>query len=197
MAQKFEDIIHRVEVVRRTLGLNKSRFSARVGLKPQTYNNFVGSQGSKPNVELIYGIVRAFNVNPMWLLNGTGPTFRGNDGAAWPHFLPSTMTQAGDTSEQGGQPATLNTLTEFKIDLDRLFNASRRDSASWQSEGVSRDSQIRHATQVLLHHFIASPDETAIHVMNMLRELRRLADEVDAARKTAAAVEARRATGGE
>lgn len=49
-------------------------------MKPQTYNNFIGSQGSKPNVELIHGIVNVFGVNPLWLLNGTGPMFLGDPG---------------------------------------------------------------------------------------------------------------------
>lgn len=63
-------IIDRVEEVRKALGLNKSQFSARISMKPQTYNNFIGAQGSKPNVELLVGIVRVFDVNPFWLLIG-------------------------------------------------------------------------------------------------------------------------------
>jgi transcriptional regulator with XRE-family HTH domain len=74
-AKKFSDIIERIEHLRTLLNLNKSRFSADIGMKPQTYNNFIGAQGSKPNVELIYGIVNKFGVNPMWLLNGAGPIF--------------------------------------------------------------------------------------------------------------------------
>jgi len=73
--KKFADIIERIEYLRNLLGLNKSRFSADIGMKPQTYNNFIGAQGSKPNVELIHGIVNRFGVNPMWLLNGQGPVF--------------------------------------------------------------------------------------------------------------------------
>lgn len=73
--KKFADIIERIEYLRNLLNLNKSRFSADIGMKPQTYNNFIGAQGSKPNVELIYGIVNRFGANPMWLLNGSGPIF--------------------------------------------------------------------------------------------------------------------------
>ena len=43
---KFKEIISRVEEVRMKLGLNKTQFSSRIGMNPQTYNNFVGSQGS-------------------------------------------------------------------------------------------------------------------------------------------------------
>jgi hypothetical protein len=83
--KKFSDIIERVEQVRTHLGLNKSRFSAEIGMKPQTYNNFIGSQGSKPNVELLYGIVSRFSVNPLWVFTGQGTMFlegRGGFGGA-------------------------------------------------------------------------------------------------------------------
>ena len=73
--KKFGDIIERIEYLRTLLNLNKSRFSADIGMKPQTYNNFIGTQGSKPNVELIHGIVNRYGANPMWLLNGSGPIF--------------------------------------------------------------------------------------------------------------------------
>jgi transcriptional regulator with XRE-family HTH domain len=78
--RKFGDIIERIEYIRKYLNLNKSRFSAGIGMKPQTYNNFIGSQGSKPNIELIHGIVNRFKVNPHWLLNGTGEVFSDQEG---------------------------------------------------------------------------------------------------------------------
>jgi len=71
-SRKFADIIERIEYFRNYQGLNKSRFSAEIGMKPQTYNNFIGAQGSKPNIELIHGIVTRFGVNPVWLLTGKG-----------------------------------------------------------------------------------------------------------------------------
>lgn len=74
-SKKFSEIVERIEYVRNYLGLNKSRFSAEIGLKPQTYNNFIGSQGSKPSVDLILGIVDRFGANPNWILNGKGPVF--------------------------------------------------------------------------------------------------------------------------
>jgi len=74
--KKFSDIIERIEYLRNLLKLNKSRFSSDIGMKPQTYNNFIGAQGSKPNIELIHGIVNQYGVNPMWLLNGTGSIFQ-------------------------------------------------------------------------------------------------------------------------
>jgi hypothetical protein len=73
--RKFPDIIGRIELLRFTLGMNKSRFSNAIGMKPQTYNNFIGAQGSKPNVELLHGIVTRFGANPMWVLTGKGSMF--------------------------------------------------------------------------------------------------------------------------
>ena len=73
--RKFSEIIERIEYVRRRLSLNKSRFSKGIGMMPQTYNNFIGAQGSKPSIELILGLVNVYHVNPYWLLNGTGEIF--------------------------------------------------------------------------------------------------------------------------
>ena len=75
-SKRSEEIIQRIEYVRNYLGLNKSRFSTEIGLKPQTYNNFIGAQASKPSVDLILGIVNRFGVNPAWLLNGGGAVFQ-------------------------------------------------------------------------------------------------------------------------
>ena len=74
--RKGTDIIERIEYIRNYLGLNKSRFSSEIGLKPQTYNNFIGAQSSKPSVELILGIENRFGVNPNWILNGKPPVFQ-------------------------------------------------------------------------------------------------------------------------
>ncbi|MCZ6627462.1 MAG: helix-turn-helix transcriptional regulator [SAR324 cluster bacterium] len=73
--QLYKDIVERAESVRKLLSMNKSRFSRRIGMKPQSYNNFTGAQGSKPNLELIYGLVNEYKVNPRWLLNGVGEMF--------------------------------------------------------------------------------------------------------------------------
>ena len=68
--QKFREIIDRIEQRRIDLGLNKSKFVKAFGMKPQSYNNFIGAQGSKPNIELILGVVNEYGMDPMYLLNG-------------------------------------------------------------------------------------------------------------------------------
>ena len=72
MDKSFERILARVEQVRETLDLNKSKFCRGFDMKPQTYNNFLGKQGSKPNIPLILGVSKAYGINPAWLLFGGG-----------------------------------------------------------------------------------------------------------------------------
>lgn len=71
------ETIERIEHVRGVLNRNKSQFCTAFGMRPQTFNNFIGAQGSKPSVDLIRGVSRAYNVSPEWLLFGTGPMFKG------------------------------------------------------------------------------------------------------------------------
>ena len=73
---KLEAIVERCEEVRGVLGLSKSAFAKDFAMKPQTYNNFIGAQGSKPNAELIMGVVEAHGVDAHWLLFGTGAMWR-------------------------------------------------------------------------------------------------------------------------
>ena len=68
--QKFREVIDRIEDRRKLLGLNKSKFAGAIGMKPQTYNNFIGAQGSKPNIELILGAIVKHGMDPMYLLTG-------------------------------------------------------------------------------------------------------------------------------
>ena len=118
----WSDIIERIEYIRTYLGLNKSRFSGEIGLKPQTYNNFIGAQGSKPSVELVLGVANRFGVNPNWILNGKIPVFQewtpeqdrgtGAAGNAW----------TGNVAEEGGAE-TLGTPHAQALKLARLEEA--------------------------------------------------------------------------
>src|SRR5271170_4772904 len=92
--RKFTDIVDRIEQLRAYLRLNKSQFSNAIGMKPQTYNNFIGAQSSKPNVELLHGAVAKFGANPMWILTGRGEMFTGGaDGR--PGWSPATKSDIG------------------------------------------------------------------------------------------------------
>jgi hypothetical protein len=115
--RKFPDIIERIEYVRTHLGLNKSRFSSEIGMKPQTYNNFIGAQGSKPNVELLLGIVTRFGVNPVWLFTGTGPMFMDTRGS--PGQAPTTHQVNEPTVYGSGGPAG-HVVDSLKAELASL-----------------------------------------------------------------------------
>jgi transcriptional regulator with XRE-family HTH domain len=135
--KKFGDIIERIEYLRNLLGLNKSRFSGDIGMKPQTYNNFIGAQGSKPNVELIFGIVNRFGVNPMWLLNGQGPVFSDESKSA--HYLdrsPAFRAEFGAVQEARAAFSAAPSQAE----LDSL----RTELKSMEPVLRQAESQLRH-----------------------------------------------------
>ena len=119
---KFQDIIDRVEEVRGSLKLNKSKFSNAIGMKPQTYNNFVGLQSSKPNVDLIKGVVNAFNVNPMWLINGIGKMFMHSD-LRYPETsgLGEPMAVAESQSTYSAGSGNLSEIRDGLKDLKNLM----------------------------------------------------------------------------
>ena len=99
--QKFPEVIERVELVRRYLAMNKSQFSQRIGMKPQSYNNFIGPPESKPNIELILGMFKVYHVDPGWLLNGTGEIFL--ESAPDRKFPPLPLPGLGGESGKSGK----------------------------------------------------------------------------------------------
>ena len=81
---KRSEIIARIEDMRHDLKLSKSKFCAAFGMSAQTYNNFVGTQGSKPNIELLMGVVEAYRAHDRagalaWILWGDGGPGVSND----------------------------------------------------------------------------------------------------------------------
>jgi transcriptional regulator with XRE-family HTH domain len=115
--RKFPEIIERIEYTRTHLGLNKSRFSAEIGMKPQTYNNFIGSQGSKPNVELIYGIVTRFGVNPIWLFTGSGAMFMDSRGGGGAPMTRSQVAEIGASGGYGSSDSATRLVEDLKQEL--------------------------------------------------------------------------------
>ena len=119
--KKFSDIIERIEYLRKLLKLNKSRFSSDIGMKPQTYNNFIGAQGSKPNIELIHGIVNQYGVNPMWLLGGTGAIFQeGQKGPNYWNIVEPGMLGIQEGMASGPQGEGSEMMKTFKKEMDEM-----------------------------------------------------------------------------
>lgn len=143
--KKSADIIERIEYIRNYLGLNKSRFSSEIGLKPQTYNNFIGAQGSKPSVELILGIVNRFGVNPNWILNGKTPVFQEwtpeqerrlgagmplATGGGWGPYVAEPTDRTGRPGEPEGLERKVEQLEDSVRSLERRLDAVEGGIAS-------------------------------------------------------------------
>ncbi len=77
-------------------------------MKPQTYNNFIGSQGSKPNVELLYGIVTRFSVNPLWVFTGQGSMFLEGRGGYGGIRHGAASMHLGEAAPRGAEAAALS-----------------------------------------------------------------------------------------
>ena len=177
-AKKFSDIIERIEYFRNLLNLNKSRFSSDIGMKPQTYNNFIGAQGSKPNVELIYGIVNKFGANPMWLLNGSGPIFVDESKSA--EFLGRSPihrgefgTVAGVHEERGGF-----TSAPSKADLEALRSEVKAlEPVLHKAEGQlhhleqSRMSVLERSFVLLRRYYELAPAATVAELHALLQRI--------------------------
>ena len=138
--RKFADIVERVEIVRNKSGLNKSQFASAMGMKPQTYSNFVGAQASKPSIELIHGVVRQFRADPQWLLNGTGPMYLGerqldgNSGAVASH---SSSRAAKTASLPVSRMGHLELVREVITALEELQLLLARLQGNFSSMGRS------------------------------------------------------------
>jgi hypothetical protein len=136
--REFSEIIDRVEQVRLVLRLSKSRFCKEIGMKPQTYNNFVGTQGSKPNIELLAGIITHYRVNPMWVLTGNGTMFQATQDTdvEWTISTPAhsdDFAGAPDAPAPGGvEPVVLalrrieTVLNRVNVDCSRLLGQVRQ-----------------------------------------------------------------------
>ena len=117
-------------------------------MKPQTYNNFIGTQGSKPNVELIFGIVNRYGVNPMWLLNGSGAVF--SDPTKSEEYLGrSPMRRARLTEDQ---PAVQEGLADFTPAMGpEALSALREELQALEPILTRAESQLRNAEQSQLN----------------------------------------------
>lgn len=174
---KFADITERVEVVRTSLGLNKAQFASRIGMKPQTYNNFVGSQGTKPNMALVCGIVRAFNVDPGWLLTGAGEPFTDRHGDL-PAPVPSKAARGVSSPLQGEVKYNTAMLAALKRELDVVLDVYKNRGLALLNSTSYPDPRVLHAIDVIIHHFWLAPVETASLAMKMIEEFSRIAGEI-------------------
>jgi transcriptional regulator with XRE-family HTH domain len=175
---KFTDITERVEVVRTSLGLNKAQFASKIGMKPQTYNNFVGSQGTKPNMALVCGIVRAFNVDPGWLLTGAGEPFADKQPGDLPAPVSPKAGRGAPSPLQSEVKYNTAMLAALKHELDVVLDVYKTRGLALLNSASYPDPRVLHAMDVILHHFWLAPVETASLAMKMIEEFSRIAGEI-------------------
>lgn len=168
--RKFPEIIERIEYTRTHLGLNKSRFSAEIGMKPQTYNNFIGSQGSKPNVELIYGIVTRFGVNPIWLFTGSGAMFMdsrgGNPAAARPH-----VAEVGSASSFGASDSAARLVEDLKQELMAIEPLLRKVEGEIKKIEGTHLPLMDRVMAVMKRYLELEPDKAVDDIKAMLAKM--------------------------
>lgn len=182
-SKRNDEIVQRIEYIRNYLGLNKSRFSTEIGLKPQTYNNFIGAQASKPSVELISGIVNRFGVSPGWILNGSGSVFTERSPEQESRFAPPGVSpprlrpwgdQVADSAQQGGWKSEPEGELQQKITrLENLVRAleNRVESLAGTVPG------LRELNALLLRLHEIDPEAARGHVAALHSQVRRDLDE--------------------
>lgn len=67
----------RLKILRKSLGLTQTDFGKRIGMTMQGIQKWEKGK-SKPQQSTIKALISTFNVNPDWLLNGTGEMFLDN-----------------------------------------------------------------------------------------------------------------------
>ena len=158
--KKFVDIIERIEYLRNHLGLNKSRFSAAIGMKPQTYNNFIGSQGSKPNVELIVGVVDKFRVDPQWLLTGEGAMIEDGENPGSDMFMLDSTPQFAwvrETMSQMGLDDNMGKLRELRRLLMGLEPSLIKAEQQIRKVEIEQIPSFERITRLIRRYFEIDP----------------------------------------
>ena len=171
---KFSEIIERVEHVRRLVGLNKSRFSAEFGMTAQTYNNFVGTQGSKPSIELVHGVASRFHVNPTWLLYGKGAVFLDQENA--PSELPTGIRRRSSRGAEAGTEVfsqrQAEGLSELRGNLDSLEPVIREIMEHFLRQVETRQFPLLELIQILSRFFEIDPAGATHEVDEFIRKLK-------------------------
>jgi len=168
--RKFPEIIERIEYTRTHLGLNKSRFSAEIGMKPQTYNNFIGSQGSKPNVELIYGIVTRFGVNPIWLFTGSGPMFMDSRGGT-PAGVRPQVAEAAPAGAYSGPDSATRLVEDLKQELLAIEPLLRKVESEIKKIDGSHAPLLDRVVAVMRRYLELEPAKAADDIKDMLARM--------------------------
>lgn len=176
--RRFNEIIERIEQVRGYLGLNRSKFCRSIGMSPQTYNNFIGPQGTKPNIQLLHGVVTRFGVNPMWLFTGSGNMFLAGygDKPSLRSVAAGRVAEGGDV--YGGAMPQMEDLSE----LANLLPLLRRIETMLQTVDGRYTPLLNRFTDVFKRYLQLHPEVAVNEILAFLETVeQRLASDVSAA----------------
>jgi len=70
--KKISEVTGRLDEFRRSLGLNKTGFAEKLGIRVHTYSDMLGTKGVRPSAEIMEAAVR-LGASAHWLLTGEGP----------------------------------------------------------------------------------------------------------------------------
>lgn len=171
--RRFIEIIERIEQVRRYLGLNRSKFCRSIGMSPQTYNNFIGPQGTKPNIQLLHGVVTRFGVDPMWLFTGRGNMFLSGFGEK-----PGLQARLSSGVAESGAFPNLSLSPEMHQELVGLTPVLRRIESVLQSLDRRHEPLLERFTDVFKRYLRLHPEMAVSEIVAFLEGMeRRLAQD--------------------
>lgn len=104
---------------------NKREFSIKVGISPTVIENVVGSRKGNPSFEVLNKILYAFeNINPDWLLTGSGSMLRIQEEKTAPV---SCSDASSDTSSAiSSLKSEIKHLQELLAAKDKTIDACER-----------------------------------------------------------------------
>ncbi len=116
----------RLEDIRLRLGLKKKAMATAMGIKPTYYSNILAGTGhGNLRIEHLVALKERYNVNPAWILTGSGEPFLTADqnntewiaGSAVPDIPDSAVIDdellayfIGEVTKQSGMPMVLSDL---------------------------------------------------------------------------------------
>ena len=141
---------------------------------PQTYNNFVGTQGSKPSIELVHGVGSRFNVNLTWLLYGKGAVFLDQENAL--SELPTGIRRRSSGVAEAGteffSQRQAEGLSELRGNLDALGPVIQEMKEGLRQVESRQFPLLEGLTNILRRFFEIDPAAATREVDEFLQKLK-------------------------
>ena len=141
---------------------------------PQTYNNFVGTQGSKPSIELVHGVGSRFNVNLTWLLYGKGAVFLDQENAL--SELPTGIRRRSSGVAEAGteffSQRQAEGLSELRGNLDALGPVIQEMKEGLRQVEARQVPLLEGLTNILKRFFEIDPAGATREVDEFIQKLK-------------------------